>query len=320
MTESKYRSNVGIIAVAILLLFTASTISADPASGHSRSQAGEALFATTETTIGRATAGQADTYVAPTPLRPPGLVEEFGTIPTTTRPGRGPGGIKVVEPEDDFQFEARLIEPAKVLTNGGARPGFISNCFVDFNEDAVLQVLPYQAIHTVVEWPFWNEYCAGQPNIAIAVEPIGASHYHLNYVDKDLRWCTDLGTFGRPQDPADFSSPCDAIDPLSEPREAIQPHQTNYGVRVYAYHTQTKERLQFTMNQLRIVSGDSEVCFVRTDLPWIAAGPTDQPAGYCGDLGVGNWDVSATVTDAYEVRIYSRSPNNSFTDIGLATY
>lgn len=311
MSESKYRSNVGIVAVAILILFVASSFGAEPASGYSRGDVASTSPATIDT-------GATGELVGRVPVEPPSSSGDLQV--STPDPDRRPGGLKVVGPEPDFQFEATPIAVGEKLTLGGARHGFISNCFVDFNEDAVLQILPYQAIHTVVEWPYWGEYCEGLPDIAMTVKPIGAEHYHLNYVDKDLRWCSDLGTFGRPIDPENVGSSCSEIDPLSEPREAIQPHQLGYGVRVYAYNTDTGDRVPFTMNQIRVVSGTSEICFVRTDLPWIAAGPTDQPAGYCGELGVGNWDVSATVTDAYEVRIYSRSPDNSFSDIGLATY
>lgn len=271
MTESRYRSNVGIVAAVILLLFAASSLRADPAAGA------------------RFTTG-------------------------------APDGLAVGDRQERFEFEAEPIEPGGKLTAGGARPGFISNCFVDFNEPGIIQTLPEQAINTFVYWPFWTQNCTGPADTAIAVEPIGSNHYHLNYVDTDIRWCTDLGELGRPTDPADPTSPCDPIDPVTEPRKAIQPHLQGYAVRVFAYDPVTKDRIPFTMNQIRIVSGTSEVCFVRTDLPWITAAPTDQPAGYCGELETGNWDVSATVTDAYEVRIYSRSPNNSFTDIGLAAY
>lgn len=294
MTESKYRSTVGIVAVAILLLFAASTFNADPAAGLVRDD-------------------ESSNAVAP--------VGDSLQIDRTDDPRPEPGGLKAIGRTDDFEFVATPIGQAKGLAAGpGTKPGFISNCSVDFNDDTVLQFLPYQAIHAVVEWPYWNQYCDGLPDIAISIEPIGAEHYHINYEDHDLRFCLDLGTFGRPVEASDPLSACSEIDPLAEPREAIQPHSVGYAVRVYARNVATGERVPFTMNQLRIVSGNSEVCFVRTDLPWITAAPTDQPAGYCGDLGFGNWDVSATVTDAYEVRIYSRSPDNSFSDIGLATY
>ena len=122
-----------------------------------------------------------------------------------------------------------------------------------------------------------------------------------------------------PLDPSDASSNCSPIDPTTEPREAVQPHSQNYAIRIFAYQPATGDRVQFNLNQLRVLGGDAEICFVRTDLPWITSKPTDQPAGYCGDLEPGNWDISASVTDAYEVRLYSRSPNTSFTDIGINT-
>lgn len=281
MIESTRSRKVGLLVVALLILLTVSTAGSEAASSQSRADQ---------------------------------------TPATTADLQARPDDLKAPRPADGYELEARSIGSGDSLTVGGVKPGFISNCFVDFNNVAVLQILPYQAIHTTVEWPYWNQYCDGPADTAIAVHPIGAEHYHINYVDDELRLCPDLGTFGRPLDPSNVASPCTEIDPLSEPRESIQPHQINYAIRVFAYDTVTKERVPFTMNQLRILSGTSEVCFVRTDLPWIAAAPTDQPAGYCGELGVGNWDVSASVTDAYEVRIYSRSFANSFSDIGLATY
>ncbi len=288
MTESKYRSSVGTVAVAILLLFAASALTADPAAGRVRQDE---------------------------PSNRDSLQIERNDVADSPA-----GGLKAFRPADDFEFLATPIDPSKGLVAASRRqPGFISNCYVDFNDDTVLQFLPFQAIHTVVEWPYWNQYCEGLPDIAISIEPIGMEHYHINYNDDDLRFCPDLGTFGRPLDPSNPVSACSEIDPLAEPREAIQPHLEGYGVRVFARNVATGERIPFTMNQIRVVSGSSELCFVRTDLPWITSAPTDQPAGYCGDLEVGNWDISATVTDAYEVRVYSRSPDNSFSDIGLAT-
>ena len=99
----------------------------------------------------------------------------------------------------------------------------------------------------------------------------------------------------------------------------VQPDLINYPIRVFAYDINTKERIKFDLNQIRIVSGQAEVCFVKTDLPLIAAEPTDQPPGHCGDLGTGNWDVSASVVGAYEVRIYARSNKMSFNDLGIRT-
>ncbi|MFV0256848.1 MAG: hypothetical protein ACK5PP_00150 [Acidimicrobiales bacterium] len=212
------------------------------------------------------------------------------------------------------------LRPGEVLTGPGRRTGGPFNaCFVDFNDPVPISALPDHADNTFAYWPFWNQECLID-GTAVAVQPIGGQdglHFHLNYADPALRYCPDLGGFGRPVDPDDVLGPCEDIDPLTEPRSGVQPHQVDQGIRIFAYDIASRDRVPFDLNQIRVLGGAAEVCFVRTDLPWIAAEPTDDPAGYCGDLPPGNWDVADDVTDAYEVRVWSRSPSMSFTDVGV---
>jgi hypothetical protein len=213
--------------------------------------------------------------------------------------------------QDDRWFPEPLGPSQQLTTGPFANGGFNNTCFIDFDDDVIISTLPGQAANSFVTWPFWTQVC-GYDGVGIAVEPIGYWHYHLNYVDPPV-WCGDIGAFGH----IDDDGVCHPIDPVTEPRSGIQPHSENFGIRIYAYDIDTKERVKFDLNQIRILGGDSEVCFQRTDYPWIAAEPTDDPAGYCGTVEPGSWDVSATVTDAYEVRVWSRSPLMSMTDLGI---
>ena len=287
MSDSRRQGNIVLISVAVLVLFVISNLTADPAAG--------------------AVLGPADIEVVTTDPDP----DPENVLVAT-------GDLTFEADDRDWEFTARPLQPTKGFTfGGGTRGGFFNSCLVDFSDTAALSALPGNAIDSVVEWPYWNEYCPQASDTAVSVHPVGASHYHLGYVDDTIRWCFDLETFGKPVDPNNPASDCNPIDPLTEPRSGVQAHIEDYSIRIFAYDTQTKDRLTFDLNQIRILSGQAEICFVKSDLPWIAAEPTDDPPGYCGDLGPGNWDVSASVIDAYEVRIYARSPNLVFTDLGI---
>ncbi|MFV0526210.1 MAG: hypothetical protein ACK5RL_17120 [Acidimicrobiales bacterium] len=292
MTESRYRANVTIVTgLALLLSLAGAAFGAAPVLGSEPA--------------------------------PPG-----GSFATVPGPGPEPESVRDADlhlearsiPTDEPDIVPTPIRPGGTLTGGGRRSGGGFNaCFVDFNDPVPVSALPDHAIDTFAYWPFWNQECLID-GTAVSVQPIGAYegiHFHLNYADPTLRLCPDLETIGRPEDPADLLSPCDPIDPLTEPRSGVQPHQVDLGIRIFAYDIATRDRVPFDLNQIRVLGGEAEVCFVRTDLPWIAAEPTDDPAGYCGDLPPGNWDVSDDATDAYEVRVWSRSPAMSFTDVGI---
>ena len=290
MSDSRRQGNIVLISVSILVLFVVSNLMADPAAG--------AVIASSDLKV-------ATSEPDPDPDPDHGVLVATGDLTTRSE-------------DTDWEFVARPIEPVRSFkVGGGTLHGYWNTCFVDFNESTVLSSLPDGAIDTFVYWPFWNQYCPQGSNTGISVQPVGNSHYHLGYVDETIRWCFDLETFGRPVDPDDPISDCTAIDPTTEPRSGIQPHVQDFSIRIFAYDTQTKDRLQFDLNQIRILSGQAEICFVKTDLPWITSEPTDDPPGYCGDLGPGNWDISESVVDAHEVRIYARSANMSFTDLGI---
>lgn len=298
MSDSHRQGDIVLISIAVLVLFIVANLLADPADG--------------------AVLGRAELAVATADPDPGAdLTSMRGSDHEVLETA---GELAVGTGRSGWEFVARPIGGVKGFTTGGGSPGgFFNSCFIDFNDSVVLSSLPDHAIDSVVEWPFWNQYCPQFSDTAVSVEPVGSSHYHLGYVDETIRWCLDLETFGRPVDPDDAASDCDPIDPLTEPRSGVQPHVENYSIRVFAYDTQTKDRVKLDLNQIRILSGQAEVCFVKTDLPWITAEPTDDPPGYCGDLGPGNWDVSESVIDAHEVRIYARSSNMSFTDLRIDT-
>ena len=154
------------------------------------------------------------------------------------------------------------------------------------------------------------------------IRPIGTtSHFHLGYEDPNIGLCSDLGTFGRFLDPGNPADGCEPIDALTEPRKGAQMHLPGLGVRIFAFESAPglDPRLQFNMNQIRVLSGEFEVCFVQSDGPWITSAPTNEHPGYCSTLGPGNWDVSAGVVDAYEVRIWALTDGAVFTDIGITT-
>ncbi len=300
MSDSHRQGNIVLVSIAVLVLFVVANLMADPADGAVPAPS-ELPVATTE------------------PDPDPGA--DLTSDPESDRDVLvAAGELAVVTDRSGWEFVARPVGGIKDFTTDGiSRGGYVNSCFIDFSDSAVLSSLPDQAIDSVVEWPFWNQYCPQFSDTAVSVQPVGSSHYHLGYVDETIRWCLDLETFGRPVDPDDAASACNPIDPLTEPRSGVQPHFENYSIRVLAYDTQTKDRVNFDLNQIRILSGQAEVCFVKTDLPWITAEPTDDPPGYCGDLEPGDWDVSESVVDAHEVRIYARSPNMSFTDLGVNT-
>ena len=156
MTETRYRSNIGIIAVLILILFAASALTADPASTTVRSGGTSSI----------ATPGPAD-----------------GGHPVGPIGGRG--DVKVQPPEDRYRLDAKPIGAPGGLTIGGGQHG-TNHCFIDFNDPVIISTLPFQASTGVVGWPFWGQYCDYPQDVAIKVNPVGEEHYHLNYVNKDL--------------------------------------------------------------------------------------------------------------------------------------
>jgi hypothetical protein len=226
----------------------------------------------------------------------------------------------------DFSLESKSARPFGTpmghtgdLTNGRQPQGFINTCVIDFNNPNVIQYLPGQASDMRVYEHYYNDQC-GWDGIAIAVQPIRDNHFHMSYTDLEgLSLCQPSGQIGRLADPDDIFSTCTPIDPLTEPRSGVQAHSTNHGIRIFAYDISTRDRVQFDLNQLRIRQGQAEVCFQHTDIaPWITTDPASGPTGTCGMLSAGTWDVSDTVTDAYELRIWARSNNMVFTDLGFS--
>lgn len=302
------RSNgsIGLVTTAILTLFLlSSVVGADPASGHSGHfvQNGQGQFLAE---VGHSRAAN-DLMIKTAPDTDGYAIAETGRS----------GDLKAPTVRDD-DWEAVPFGGTNKLTSGRRQLNNGNDCFVDFNDQTVLQYLPDHAINTFVSNPFWIQQCDA-PDEAMRIRPVGTiSHFHLNYEDPAVGWCNDLGTTGRH---IDGSAGCDSIDPVTEPRSGAQMHQTGLGVRLYAYQygPGPDPRLQFNLNQIRVLSGEFEICFVQSDGPWITAEPTDQHAGYCGTVGAGNWDLSAAVVDAYEVRIYSLTHDAVFTDVGITT-
>jgi hypothetical protein len=151
------------------------------------------------------------------------------------------------------------------------------------------------------------------------------NHYHLGYEDPKIGLCLSLGTFGRhdealPANPTDeelidwVSSPCTEIDPVTEPRSAIQPHSAGYSTQIFVYDD-GGEHLRFELSELQIVSGTSDVCHLPSG-PWEAAEPGGSPWS-CIELDAGYYDLSNIVDDAVEVRIEALSPNNEIDNIAV---
>lgn len=241
-------------------------------------------------------------------------------------PGRGPGS-KVIAPGSKTAYssfgeanqlgqQAQLGAGSVLVGNAGGL-GAGSDCFVNFDEKSVLNILPHHAQATFVEWPHWLKECAGnQGNIAI--EPKDINHYHLGYEDLQISFCTDIGNFGRhteprPVNPTDdelldwYYTPCTEIDPVAETRSAIQPHGPGYTTSIFAYES-FGGKLPMTLDSIQIVSGTSEICWLPAG-EWVVGQGGGSP-WQCMELGTGYWNMSGIADNVMEVRVTAVTANN----------
>ena len=297
------------LAVSLLsgsLLATTAVADAHSGAGHetvltaSHNSVPTTRSTTTETTFGPTAAA-----IVTTTSRPQTPDELAG-------PGDGGGG-RPVGPAD-----------GKILTGRPALPGLGSECFVDFNDKSILNILPNHAQATFVEWPFWNQYCGYGDEGNISVQPLEYSHYHLGYEDPQIDFCADIGNFGRHSEPKPanatdgeildwYSTPCTEIDPVAETRSSIQPHSVGAVTRIFTYES-LGPHLPFSLNEIEIVSGSSELCYL-PDGVIKAAGPGGSP-WTCLELDPGYYDLSGFANDVIEVRVTALTPNNAIDNIG----
>ncbi len=209
----------------------------------------------------------------------------------------------------------RLARPGKGLTVGpGPAASVDADCFVDFDDDLVLQYTIPNAAEDTFMTNHWYQSCAGGSSYpAIAVEYLDYWHLHLGYEDPKVGPCSgDMTDWGRKSEPmpadddlADWTFlPCVTdIDPVTEPRSGISPHWPGHRTKVFAYegHTDT-EYLPFRMETLQVVDGEVEVCHLPPG-PIVAMNGGGGSPWQCVTVGEGYWNMSNLVDSAIEVRI-----------------
>lgn len=218
---------------------------------------------------------------------------------------RGSGG-RGSSPGPGHDSPPGLVDP------GGPSAGISADCFVDFEDELVLEwTILDSAADTIMRTPWYQKCQDGPIYPAIAVKWTYGGHFHLGYTDTRIGPCEwDLTDWGRKSTPSphyedpDYADwmfePCvEEIDPTTEPRNGIRPHEPGEVVQVYAYDDE--DHLPFSLKTLQVVEGEVEVCHLPPG-PHEAAGPGGSP-WECFELGVGYWGLEALVDNAIEVRI-----------------
>ncbi|MEM9565667.1 MAG: hypothetical protein AAGA93_23800, partial [Actinomycetota bacterium] len=211
----------------------------------------------------------------------------------------------------------RLARPGKGLTVGPAPVASVAvDCFVDFDDDLVLQYTIPNAAEDTFMTNHWYQSCAGGSSYpAVAVEYMEYGHFHLGYEDPKVGPCSgDTTDWGRKSEPAPADSddlaawtvlPCVSdIDPVTEPRSGISPHWPGHRAKVFAYegHTDT-EYLPFRMETLQVVDGEVEVCHLPPGPIIVMGGAGAGSPWQCVTVGEGYWNMGNLVDSAIEVRI-----------------
>lgn len=223
-----------------------------------------------------------------------------GNLGPNPGPGSRPGPIGPVR------------NPPGLVDPGGPKAGLSADCFVDFENEAVLTYSIIDSAHDSVMRSPWYESCFDATIYpAMAIKPTVFGHLHLPYTDTRIGPCEwDLTHWGRKanhdpgvDDPGYVDwllEPCtEEIDPTTEPRNGIKPHEPGEIVRVYLYDDDGK--VPFAMKTLEVVEGDVEVCHLPPG-PHKTIDPTGSP-WQCLELGVGYWGLSNIIDNAIEVRI-----------------
>ncbi len=204
--------------------------------------------------------------------------------------------------------------PAVLVGKGATINGADADCFVDFDDDLVLEYTIPNAAENTFMTNHWYQGCFdGSYYPAMAVEFMDYGHLHLGYEDDRVGPCSgDFDDWGRKADPAPSDpaavgawavEPCVSdIDPVTEPRSGIANHLPGHRTRIFAYegHTDT-EYLPFQLHSLQVVRGNVEVCHLPPG-PIVVANGGGSP-WQCFQLGEGYWDLSSHVPSAIEVRV-----------------
>lgn len=218
----------------------------------------------------------------------------------------------------------RRIDDGLVLVGGrGPSAAPDVDCFVDFDDDLVIQTYMADGAEDTFYDSHWYQKCFDDYYPAVAVKHTYWGHFHLGYEDARVGPCSgNPSDWGRKADPfpADdddisewVAAPCVSdIDPVTEPRSGISPHLPGEQARILAYDD--GGYLPFQLRTLEVVSGQVEVCRLPAG-PFEAAGPGDGP-WQCTTLGVGYFDLSNVVPDAIEVRIEFLT-NGEIDNIGI---
>lgn len=218
---------------------------------------------------------------------------------------------RINDAELDLVANPTPIDDDLVLVGGRGRTGAPDvDCFVDFDDDLVIQTYMADGAEDTFYDSHWYQKCFDDYYPAVAVKHTSYGHFHLGYEDERIGPCSGVQTdWGRkadpfPSDDDDITewvlAPCVSdIDPVTEPRSGISPHLPGEQARILAYDG--GGYLPFQLRTLKVVSGEVEVCGLPTG-PFEAAAPGNGP-WQCTTLDVGYYELSNVVPEAIEVRI-----------------
>ncbi len=199
------------------------------------------------------------------------------------------------------------------------------DCFVDFDDDLVLEYSILDHAEDTFMEPAWYESCFDSTYPAMAVKPMEYGHFHLGYDDDRIGPCfPDLADWGRkeeqmPTHPDDLNAwllePCvEDIDPVTEPRTGIWNHVPDQRAQIFVYDDE-QARIPFELDRLQVTSGSVELCHLRAG-DWFAAGP-GASNWECLTLGEGYWNLSNHVDAAREVRVRFIGIGTQIENIGI---
>lgn len=170
-------------------------------------------------------------------------------------------------------------------------------CDVDFDDPALIDLIPFDAANGFTAPPHWLQPCGGS---AVVVEPSRYSHYHLAYEDPTVG-CLDLNTglMGRLENDGVTCTP--VADPTLEPR-FVHSHSGDEIIRVRL--TWNGFDAPFTLHNF--TNRSSVPVKVRYKL---------NPAGpwYTWESLAGNtvWNTGPYAIDVYEVQFTNADANTS---------
>ncbi|MEL6985864.1 MAG: hypothetical protein AAFO29_25770, partial [Actinomycetota bacterium] len=210
----------------------------------------------------------------------------------------------------------------QVPGHGQANPLDV-DCFVDFDDDLVLEFYVPGGAENTFMTSHWYQKCFDSYHPAVAVKYLNYGHFHLGYEDPRIGPCSgNQSDWGRKADapPADQDAFLDwvmadcvsEIDPMTEPRSGIYAHLPGHKGQIVAYDGDGY--LPFTLRTFEVVSGEVEICHL-TPGPVVVANGGGSP-WQCTVWGEGYWDLSDHVPNAIEVR-FEFLTNGQVDNIGV---